>query len=82
MSWVDQTDFQIRRVEFYDRRGDLLKVLELKDYRNYDGIWRAHLLSMTNVQTNKQTDLVYGDFTFDVGLKDGDFVQGRLARLR
>ena len=82
LSWVDQTDFQIRRVEFYDRRGDLLKVLELKDYRNYDGIWRAHLLSMTNVQTNKQTDLVYGEYRFGVGLEDGDFVKGRLSRLR
>ena len=82
VSWIDQTDFQIRRVEFYDRRGDLLKVLELKDYRNYDGVWRAHLLSMTNVQTNKQTDLVYGEYRFAVGLDEGDFVKGRLSRLR
>ncbi len=82
MSWVDQTDFQIRKVEFYDRRGDLLKVLELKDYRDYEGIWRAHVLSMINVQTNKQTDLVYGDYSFGVGLSENDFVKGRLSRLR
>ena len=82
VSWVDQADFQIRRVEFYDRRGDLLKVLELKDYRNYDGVWRPHLMSMTNVQTNKQTDLVYGDYSFGVGLDENDFVKGRLSRLR
>ncbi len=82
VSWVDQTDFQLRKVEFYDRRGDLLKVLELDDYRNYDGIWRAHLLSMTNVQTNKQTDLVYSDYRFGVGLSENDFVKGRLSRLR
>ncbi len=82
VSWVDQTDYQIRKVEFYDRRGDLLKVLELKDYRNYDGIWRAHTLSMTNVQTNKQTDLVYGDYTFKTGLAENDFVKGKLTRLR
>jgi len=82
VSWVDQTDFQIRKVEFYDRRGGLLKVLELKDYRNYEGIWRAHQLSMTNVQTNKQTDLVYGDFSFGIGLSENDFVKGRLSRLR
>jgi len=61
VSWVDQTDYQIRKVEFYDRRGDLLKVLEMNDYRNYEGIWRAHKLSMSNVQTNKQTDLIYDD---------------------
>ena len=82
VSWVDQTDFQIRKVEFYDRRGDLLKVLELKDYRNYDGVWRPHLMSMTNVQTNKETDLVYGDYSFGVGLDENDFVKGRLSRLR
>ena len=82
VSWVDQTDFQIRKVEFYDRRGDLLKVLELTDYRNYDGIWRAHKLSMSNVQTNKQTDLIYGDYAFNTGLAENDFVKGRLSRLR
>src|SRR5210317_457802 len=82
VSWVDQTDFQLRKVEFYDRRGDLLKVLELKDYRNYDGIWRAHKLSMSNVQTNKQTDLIYGDYAFGTGLGENDFVKGRLSRLR
>jgi len=82
VSWVDQSDFQIRKVEFYDRRGDLLKVLELKDYRNYEGVWRAHLLSMTNVQTNKQTDLVYGDFSFGVGFSENDIVNGRLSWLR
>ena len=82
VSWVDQTDFQIRKVEFYDRRGDLLKVLELSDYREYEGIWRAHKLSMNNVQTNKQTDLLYGEYTFKTGLAANDFVKGRLSRLR
>jgi outer membrane lipoprotein-sorting protein len=82
VAWVDQTDFQIRKVEFYDRRGDLLKVLELSDYRNYEGIWRAHKLSMSNVQTNKQTDLLYSNYEFRTGLAENDFVKGRLSRLR
>jgi len=83
VAWVDQREFQIRKVEFYDRRGSLLKVLELKDYRRYDnGVWRAHLLSMNNVQTNKHTDLVYDQYRFDVDLSESDFVKGRLSRLR
>jgi len=82
ISWVDQSNYQLRRVEFYDRRGDLLKVLELADYRNYDGIWRAHNLSMSNVQTNKRTDLIYGDYTFKTGQSENDFVKGQLTRLR
>ncbi len=83
VAWVDSEYFQIRKVEFYDRRGDLLKVLLLEDYRQYDnGVWRAHRLTMQNVQTNKQTELVYQDYDFNVDLDGKDFVKGRLSRLR
>ena len=83
LAWVDQGEFQIRRVEFYDRRGDLLKVLELDDYRQYDnGVWRAHRLAMNNVQTKKQTELLYGDYRFGTDLDARDFVSGKLKRLR
>ncbi len=83
IAWVDHRDYQIRKVEFYDRRGDLLKVLSLDDYRQYgNGVWRAHRLTMNNVQTNKETDLVYSDYQFGVGLTEDDFVKGRLSRLR
>ena len=83
ISWVDREHFQIRKVEFYDRRGDLLKVLQLDDYRQYDnGVWRAHRLTMKNVQTNKETDLLYQDYAFNVDLDSRDFVKGRLSRLR
>jgi outer membrane lipoprotein-sorting protein len=82
VSWVDQDFSQVRKVEFYDRRGDLLKTLVLSDYREYDGIWRSHRMMMTNHQTGKSTDLVYGEYAFNVGLDEDDFVRGRLSRLR
>ncbi len=82
VAWVDQQVFQIRRVDFYDRRGDLLKSLNLRDYRDYNGIWRAHRMEMVNHQTGKSTDLVYGEYRFGNGLNDNDFIKGRLSRLR
>jgi outer membrane lipoprotein-sorting protein len=82
VSWVDRDVYQVRKVEFYDRRGDLLKTLTLLDYRDYDGIWRSHRMQMVNHQTGKSTELIYGDFRFNVGLNDSDFVKGKLARLR
>jgi hypothetical protein len=83
ISWVDTTDYQIRKIEFYDRRGSLLKELIFEDYRKYqDKYWRSHRLIMKNLQTNKSTYLVYGEYKFGVGLTDKDFVKGRLARLR
>ncbi len=82
VSWVDQEIFQVRKVEFYDRRGDLLKTLTLDDYRDYNGVWRSHRMAMVNHQTGKSTDFLYGDYQFGIGLEDNDFVKGRLARLR
>lgn len=82
VSWVDRDVYQVRKVEFYDRRGDLLKTLTLQDYRDYDGVWRSQRMEMVNHQTGKSTDFIYGDYEFDTGLADGDFVKGRLTRLR
>ena len=83
IAWVDQDVYQIRKVEFYNRRGDLLKTLALEDYRVYEGkYWRAHKLAMVNHQTGKSTDLLYSDYQFNVGLREGDFVKGTLTRIR
>lgn len=80
--WIDQDVYQPRKLEFYDRRGALLKTLTISDYRNYDGVWRGHRLEMVNHQTGKETDLLYADYAFNTGLDDGDFVRGVLQRIR
>ena len=83
VAWIDQKDYQVRKVDFYDRRGDLLKTLELKNWKHYDGkYWRAHLFAMRNHQTGKSTDLVFGEFKFQSGLGERDFVKSNLTRLR
>ncbi|NVJ71540.1 MAG: outer membrane lipoprotein-sorting protein [Alphaproteobacteria bacterium] len=80
---VDQSVFQVRKIDFYDRKDTLLKTLTLKDYREYEGgIWRAHTLEMVNHQTGKSTTLSYGDYRFKVGLEEKDFVKGVLKRIR
>ena len=83
MTWIDNEVFQVRKVDFYDRKGALLKTLNFEDYREYgDGIWRAHTLKMINHQTGKSTDLVFSDFEFGTGADDGDFQKGILTRVR
>ena len=82
IAWVDQIDFQTRKVEFYDRKGALQKTLTLKDYRQYGNVWRAQRLEMRNVLTGKATDLVFGEFAFDTGLGANDFVEAVLTRVR
>lgn len=83
ISWIDQTTYQVQKVEFFDRRGELLKTLTLADYRQYqDRFWRSHRLDMVNHRTGKSTQLVYADYEFDTGLTKRDFTKGVLERQR
>lgn len=61
IGWVDQTDYQVRKLEYYDRKGSLLKTQLFEDYKLYDDkYWRAHVWRMENHQTGKSTDLFQG----------------------
>ena len=83
IGWVDQVDYQVRRIEFYDRRGALLKTLTLDQYRQYENkYWRPHKLYMVNHQTNKSTNLIYSEFHFKTGLSKRDFNKTALKRIR
>jgi len=83
VAWIDQDVFQTRKVDFYDRKGALLKTLELSDYRLYDEAWwRPQKMLMVNHQTGKSTDFVYGEFTFGGNAGDEEFSKGVLERLR
>ena len=83
VSYIDQKDFQVRKIDFFDRKGDLLKTLLFKNYTKYnDKFFRAGKLEMTNHQNGKSTDLIYSDYRFNIGLKDKDFVKSRLKNVR
>jgi outer membrane lipoprotein-sorting protein len=83
LAWFDQTVYQLRKVEFYDRRNELVKIMEIEDYRNYQNkYWRAHKYTMVNVKTKKSTDLIYDDYQFKTGLGKRDFEKLALRRSR
>jgi hypothetical protein len=82
VAWIDQKIHQIRKVEFYNRRDDLLKTLTISDFTLYGKIWRAHKLSMVNHQTSKSTDMIYGEYRFGLGMEEKDFVKSRLTNIR
>lgn len=80
IAWTDQSNYQLRQVDFYDRRDSLFKTLTLENYENYNGIWRALKLHMINHKNAKSTDLIYANYKFNMGLKDNDFVKGKLTQ--
>jgi len=82
IAWIDRRDRQIRRIEYFDRKNDCLKTLEYADYKKYPGgYWRAHLMTMRNHQTGKETELSFENYQFGLSLSDNDFAKGALSHL-
>jgi outer membrane lipoprotein-sorting protein len=83
VTWVDTKEYRIQKVEFYDRKEELLKTLTSSEFKQYLGkYWRAHRMHMENHQTGKKTTLVFSDFKFNADLKESDFTKNRLKRVR
>jgi len=83
MVWYDKAEFRISKVDFYDRKNELLKTLIYNNYNQYLGkYWRADLMDMVNHQTGKSTSLVFSGYQFAIGTTDMDFTSNRLKNAR
>ena len=83
VAWIDQQEYRLLKVDFYDRKDALLKTLVFKDYQQYlDRYWRPGRMEMVNHQTGKSTDLDWSNYNFRNGLSDADFNRATLARAR
>lgn len=84
--WIDQAHYRVRKVEFFDRKGDALKTLEFADYQSHeiDGkqFWRPYRSFMYNQQTGKSTELKTNSLEFEQGLDESDFDKNSLRRAR
>ena len=79
--WIDQDEYRIWKVDFYDRKNSLLKTLTYNGYQQYLGkFWRADNQKMVNHQTGKSTDLDWENYRFRTGLADKDFNKNTLKR--
>lgn len=79
--WYDKAEYRIRKIDFFDRKNELLKTLTYSDFRQYLGqYWRAHDLYMVNHQTGKKTRLTIDEITFRNGFAESDFSQNALKR--
>lgn len=81
--WIEQERYLVLKVEFYDRKGSLLKTLVSSDYKQFlDKFWRPHTLEMVNNQSGKSTTLVFSDYQFQSGLTSSDFSKNALKKQR
>lgn len=81
--WVNKDNHQSVKIEYYDRKGDLLKTLVLGNIQQYKGrYWRPSLYEMTNHQNKKKTVLTMSDYNFGVGLDTSGFSSLGMERIR
>jgi hypothetical protein len=83
ITWVDKEHYRAIKVEYYDRKDSLLKILTMHNYQLYlDKYWRPMELRMDNRQNGKSTDLITHSLEFKTGLSDNDFDKDSLMRAR
>ena len=73
ISWVAMDSFLLQKVEYYDRKSELLKTAIFSDYREIEGIWRVGKIVMKNHQNDKSTVLIWKDEKVKAGLTEKEF---------
>lgn len=80
--WMAKANNGPSKVEYYDRKGELLKIASFEDYKNTSvsgkSVWRPNRIVMENVQTKKKSTMVWRDRKIGAKLSDKDFTQQAL----
>ncbi|NOZ03009.1 MAG: outer membrane lipoprotein-sorting protein [FCB group bacterium] len=80
VAWIDKNNWLIKKIEFYDRKGKLLKVLTIPRHEKKGLYWLVPEMTMENVQTKHRTIMEMSAVKFDTGLKDEYFTERFLMR--
>jgi outer membrane lipoprotein-sorting protein len=81
--WMDQDEYRVHRIDYYDRKQSLLKTLTVSGHSQHlERFWQPGRMEMVNHQTGKSTELLWSDYRFGTGLTDADFTQNSLMRAR
>ncbi len=83
IAWIDQAEYRVQKVEYYDRKESLLKVLTISNYEQFlDKYWRPMESLMVNQQTGKSTTLSWTNYKFQTGLSESSFTKNSLKRAK
>lgn len=71
--WIDKEYMNPMRIEYYDRKDELLKTGTFDGYKKLQGLWRAESITMVNHQTKKKSVLTWKNRKLKVDLDEDDF---------
>lgn len=76
--WVLPEKWVVKRVDYYDKNGNLLKRMVCDGLKNVDGRWLFTKLQMNNIQKNHQTIIEIEEITYDKPLEENIFTVSML----
>jgi outer membrane lipoprotein-sorting protein len=83
MVWRDKSAYRVQKIDYYDRRNELLKTARLLDYERYlERIWFPGRYEIVNHKTGRSTTLLFKNYKFRNGYTARDFDQTSLERAR
>lgn len=76
--YMDNEYQNATKIEYFDRKGELLKIALFTEFTKHGKFWRAHKIDMKNVQTKKQSILSWKNRKLNQKFSDSKFNQNRL----
>jgi hypothetical protein len=73
VQWIDRNNYVPHKVELYDRRGTLVKLLEILELREVQGRLAPMVTSMTSVAAGTSTSLNAINLRYDDPIPEGVF---------
>lgn len=80
--WYRKDNFYPIRTEYYDEKGNMIKILERKNLELINGYWISLELYVKDLKTNHITHSYIQEVKFDIGLKDSVFTRRTLVQVR
>jgi outer membrane lipoprotein-sorting protein len=77
LTWVPTDTLTPVKVDYYDRKGDLLKTQAI-EWQHPEGVWAWKKAEVKNVQTLHRTLFEISDLKINVGLSDDEFTERAL----
>lgn len=79
-TWIIKEHFIGFKKEFYDEDGDLLKILRIKEYKDFNGFLIINLSEMENVQKNHRTTMDLDKINITDKIKESMFTERMMMR--
>ena len=78
--WIDKTHSLMKRVEFFNKKEMVFKILDIPDHVKNGDYWTATKMVMKKIKTAHSTELIVLKVDYDQGLKDNVFTESYMKR--